>query len=250
MLQSEERLRRIERATELPLLLLAVLLIPLLLLPMVTELPAQVDQWFSIADYAIWAAFALTFGAKLLVAPRRFAYVRSHPLEAAMVLLPFIRLLRFMRLLRVAVVLGVNIRLISSLFQRRGTAFVAACLLVALIGGGTLVFVAERHAEAANITSISDSLWWSFVTMTTVGYGDHSPITPLGRLVASFLMIFGIAALSVATGSIAALLTQDQQRVELADVVQRLKGQEARLATQLEAIQSQLAELRTAPPQT
>ena len=171
-----------------------------------------------------------------------------------MVLLPILQPLRIMRLLpllRVAVALGVNVRLISSLFQRRGAGFIAACLLIALVGGGTLVFVAERHAEAANITSFSDSLWWSFVTMTTVGYGDHSPITPIGRVVASFLMLFGIAALSVATGSIAALLTQGpaagraRRRGAAAP-----KARKPRLATQLEAIQSQLAELRTAPPRT
>ena len=212
--QSEERLKRIERATELPMLALALLMVPLLILPFTTELSAQADQWFLIADYAIWAAFTIEFGVKLLVAPRRLAYIRAHPFEAAMVVVPFLRPLRLMRLLmllRLAVALGLNTRLIRRFFLRRGTGFVLACLLVAIVGGGTLTFIAEQNHANGQITSLGDSYWWAVVTMTTVGYGDYAPVTPLGRGVAGFLMVFGIAALSITTASVAALMTQQTQ---------------------------------------
>ena len=246
-MRSEERLRRIERATELPLLALALLMIPLLLLPLTVELSPRLERAFFAADWLIWVAFAIDFGAKLAVAPARVAHVRSHPLEAAMVLLPFLRPLRLARLLRlarVAVALGVNLELVQSLFRRRGSSFIIACLLIAVVGGGTLAFVAERQAEGANITSLGDSIWWALVTMTTVGYGEHYPTTTLGRAVAIVLMLFGIAALSVATASIAAFLVRDQEQLELGDVVQRLERQEERLGDQLEAIRSQLAEIQ------
>ena len=213
--QSEERLKRIERATELPMLALALLMVPLLILPLTTDLSAQADQWFLIGDYAIWAAFTIEFGAKLLVAPRRLAYIRTHPLEAAMVVVPFLRPLRLMRLfmlLRLAVALGLNTRLIRRFFLRRGTGFVLACLLIAVIGGGTLVFIAEHNHASSQITSIGDSYWWAVVTMTTVGYGDYAPVTPVGRGVAGFLMLFGIAALSVTTASVATLMVREPQQ--------------------------------------
>ena len=212
--QSAERLARVERATELPMLALALLMVPLLILPFTTELSAGADRWFLIADYAIWAAFTIEFGAKLLVAPRRFAYLRSHPFEAAMVVVPFLRPLRLMRLLmflRLAVALGLNTRLIRTFFLRRGTGFVIACLLIAVVGGGTLVFVAEHNHAGSQITSLSDSYWWAMVTMTTVGYGDYAPVTPIGRGVAGALMIFGIAALSITTASVATLMTRQPQ---------------------------------------
>ncbi len=212
--RSEERLKRVERATELPMLALALLMVPLLILPFTTELSPQADQWFLIADYVIWAAFTIEFGAKLLVAPRRLAYIRAHPLEAAMVIVPFLRPLRGLRLLmllRLAVVLGLNTRLIRTFFLRRGTAFVLACLLVAIVGGGTLTFIAEHNHANGQITSLGDSYWWAMVTMTTVGYGDYAPVTPLGRGVAGFLMVFGIAALSITTASVAALMTRQAQ---------------------------------------
>lgn len=212
--QSAERLARIERATEFPMLGLALLMVPLLVLPFVTDLSGQADRWFLIADYVIWAAFAVEFGAKLLVAPNRLAYVRAHPFEAAIVVVPFLRPLRLVRLLlvlRLALVLGLNTRLIRMFFLRRGTSFVLACLLVAIIGGGTLVFVAEHNHANSQITSLGDSYWWAFVTMTTVGYGDYAPVTPIGRGIASFLMVFGIAALSLTTATIATIMTRQPQ---------------------------------------
>ena len=87
-----------------------------------------------------------------------------------------------------------------------------ACLLIAVIGGGTLVFVAEHNHASSQITSLGDSYWWAMVTMTTVGYGDYAPVTPLGRGVAGALMIFGIAALSITTASIATLMTRSPQQ--------------------------------------
>ena len=213
--QSEERLARIERATEYPLLTLALLMVPLLVLPFVTDLSHQIERWFLIGDYVIWGLFTLDFGAKLLFAPDRWGYVKAHPLEAAMVVIPFLRPLRLLRLLtflRLAVVLGMNTRLIRTFFLRRGTGFVVACVMVAIVGGGTLVFAVEHNHANGEITSLGDSYWWALVTMTTVGYGDYAPVTPVGRGVAGFLMIFGIAALSITTASVATLMVREPQK--------------------------------------
>jgi len=232
--RSEERLARIERATELPMLALALLMVPLLILPFTTELSERADTWFLLADYAIWGAFTIEFGAKLLVAPRRLAYIRAHPFEAAMVIVPFLRPLRLMRLLmllRLAVALGLNTRLIRRFFLRRGTAFVLACLLIAVVGGGTLVFIAEHNHAGSQITSLSDSYWWAMVTMTTVGYGDYAPVTPMGRGVAGFLMIFGIAALSITTASVATLMTRQPQEAPHSTSLRELRLRQRQLRT-------------------
>ena len=213
--RSEALLARVERATEFPLLALALLMVPLLLLPLTTDVSEQADRWFLIADYGIWGAFTVAFATKLLVAPDRMRYVRTHPFEVAMVVLPFLRPLRLVRLLtflRLAAVMGLNTRIIRSFFLRRGTAFVVACLLVAVVGGGSLVFAAEQNHSESEITSLGDSVWWAMVTLTTVGYGDYAPVTPLGRGVAGALMIFGIAALSITTASIATLMTRSPQQ--------------------------------------
>lgn len=240
-MQSEERLRAIERYTDLPLLILALVMVPLLIVPAVTELPRSWHSAFLVADWFIWAAFAADFAVKIVVAPRRLIYVRTHWLEAAMVVLPFLRplrLLRFLRLVRLATVLGVNIHLLHAIVAQRGTKVIVAAVLGTLLSGSTAVFLAERNSDGANITSFGDALWWGATTMTTVGYGDTFPTTPMGRGIGVALMILGIAALSALTATIAAaFLVQERNDSEKSDFVA--------IMTELRTLRAELAELKS-----
>jgi voltage-gated potassium channel len=80
-------------------------------------------------------------------------------------------------------------------------------------GTGLVMFVAslaaldaERGHPDANIVTFKDAVWWSFATITTVGYGDHYPVTDAGRLIAAALMVCGIGLLGVVTGWLASWL--------------------------------------------
>jgi voltage-gated potassium channel len=68
-----------------------------------------------------------------------------------------------------------------------------------------LILIFEQGNEA-NIKTARDAIWWSFVTMTTVGYGDHYPVTIGGRIVAIILMVTGITLFGVVTASLGNLL--------------------------------------------
>lgn len=236
-MQSEERLRRLERLTELPLLALALALVPLLILPEVLDLSASVRDGLIVADWFIWAVFAVDFTLKLTVAPARLSYIRSHWLELLMVVLPFLRPLRAARLLRlgrVAAVLGVNIHLLQDMATRRGPRFVAAAVLVILVSGATLAFLAERQDQASNIGSFGDALWWAATTMTTVGYGDRYPVTPMGRGVGVLLMLLGIAAVSALTATVSAYLVKEEDGAGLADILAELRA----LRAEVEALRA------------
>jgi voltage-gated potassium channel len=93
----------------------------------------------------------------------------------------------------------------------------------------------ERGAPGANITTGADAFWWAFVTMTTVGYGDYTPITYLGRILAMALMTFGIGIFAVMTSFVASRLVMLQDDQE--DIVAIVKEENA-------VIRSELAELK------
>ena len=90
----------------------------------------------------------------------------------------------------------------------RVTTYVAGTAAMALGLGAVAVLDAEQDAAGANITTFGDALWWSATTVTTVGYGDHFPVTTTGRLVAVALMLVGIACIGAITAGVAAWLVR------------------------------------------
>ncbi|MBK6561527.1 potassium channel family protein [Candidatus Amarobacter glycogenicus] len=225
------------------MLLLALVMVPLLLLPLVGDFPEGVERLFLAADWFIWAAFAVDYGVKFAVAPRRIQYVRDHPLEGAMVVLPFLRplrLARFLRLARAATALGINVTILRDLARQRGTKLMVAAVLGCLVAGAGGVFFVERDERGANIQTFGDAIWWAATTMTTVGYGDFYPVTDEGRGIAVALMLFGIASLTALTATIAAMLVREHEEVDrastadLADEIRALRGEVEKLRDTIE----------------
>ncbi len=118
-----------------------------------------------------------------------------------------LRLLRIFRILKLAHYLSQAEILRRALAQSRGkiTVFLMTVLTIVIIVG-SLMYVIE--GEANGFTSIPQSIYWAIVTLTTVGYGDISPKTPLGQTMASLVMIMGYGIIAVPTGIVTAELTQ------------------------------------------
>ena len=74
---------------------------------------------------------------------------------------------------------------------------------VLLLNGAVIVYFFERHAPAANIRSLGESLWWAVTTVSTVGYGDFYPVTIPGQITATFIMAIAVLVLAVVTAEIA-----------------------------------------------
>jgi len=124
------------------------------------------------------------------LARRHARYLVDHPIGVASVIFPPVRLI-------------FSIRLVRSMFRRGnlGRFLLAAAVLV--INGAIIVFLFERHAPKSNIHTLGESLWWSAVTVTTVGYGDFFPVTTPGRITACFIMGTGLLTLAVLTAQVA-----------------------------------------------
>ena len=112
-----------------------------------------------------------------------------------------------------------------------------------------LVLQFEIRSPDANIRSGADAIWWGFVTITTVGYGDRFPVTLAGRLVGLFVMLTGVGIIAALASILASLLVpappdQEAQPTSEADPRTDAIPDVGRLADEIAALRSEVAELR------
>lgn len=177
-------------------------------------------------EWVVWGAFALDYLIRLALTEQRLRFVRTHWLDLGAVLLPVIQPLRLLRLVSTLLLVGQRARMAS---QIRLTTYVAGAVVGLLMFGSLAVLSVERDSPDGNIRTLGDAVWWSFTTMTTVGYGDHAPTTGLGRMLAVGLMLSGIALLGVVTANIAAWFIA---RFEKDDVEERRQTEAIRELTE------------------
>lgn len=223
-----------------PLVLAATLaLIPVLILEADASGAWLTAAW--VANWLIWAVFAVELAAVLIVATRRGAALRAHWLDVAIVLLTvplfgqflsslrLVRLARLLRLLRAGVIIGRAIQAERRLTSGQTFRVIALMtLFIAVVAGS-----AQAALNAKEFDSIWDGVWWSVVTMTTVGYGDLYPTTVQGRLIGIFVMLVGIGFLSVLTATVAAqFIKTDTGSDEVLETLRRIEADVAELKAQ------------------
>ncbi len=199
----EALLFRVEQITELPLLLLAFAMVPLLVASLLWDLGPKGERVVFILDAVIWGIFAIELSIKTAIAPKRIKYLRQHWLDVLIVVIPFIRPLRILRIIAyigrdwqgLSRIMNVDYVLVYS---------VGMILIVA-----TLVTTVER-GSGSPLADFSNTLWWAIVTATTVGYGDMVPTTAIGRIAGVVLMLGGIGLLGAVTANLASFLVRNR----------------------------------------
>ncbi|WP_371529392.1 potassium channel family protein [Streptomyces sp. NBC_01283] len=224
---------RWERRTQGPLLVLAVAFAVAYAVPIVAPDASEgVGTTCTVVEWIVWASFAADYLVRLYLTDHRKQFVRSHWLDLCAVLLPMLQPLRLLRLVSTLMLVGRRARMAS---QIQLTTYVAGAVVGLLMFGSLAVLSVERESPNGNIKTLGDAVWWSFTTMTTVGYGDHAPTTGLGRILAVGLMLSGIALLGVVTANIAAWFIA---RFDRDDVEER------RQTAAIEALTTEVRELR------
>ncbi|WP_139924648.1 ion transporter [Hymenobacter sp. DG01] len=215
------------RSFDIALLWAILLSVVVVMLESVRSINAQYGPYLRVVEWIFTGAFMLEYLARLIVVRRPLTYALSllgiiDFLALAPTLISLLvagsqyllvirtlRLLRVFRIFKLGHFVGEGEFIVRALKASRFKILVfltAVLTLVVVIG--TLMYVVEGGENG--FTSIPKSIYWAIVTLTTVGYGDISPVTVLGQTLASVLMILGYAIIAVPTGIVSAQMASPQ----------------------------------------
>jgi len=130
-----------------------------------------------------------------------------------MMLLRSFRFIRIFRVFKLFSFLNEGFLLLQSLkksINKIMVYFMFVLILVTCIG--TLMFIVEGRYPGTQFTDLGTSVYYAIVTMTTVGYGDITPVTPLGRLLSAFVMLLGYTIIAIPTGIVTATFVDETQK--------------------------------------
>ena len=187
--------RWIER-TQGPLDLLAVIfLIDVILIWSFPNGPPAFVSTLNVIAWIVWACFAVDYVARLRLSIGKARFVATHKLDLLMVLLPMLRLLRIFLVLR---------RSLASVSTEKIAGSIVSIVVAAVFVSAFFMWRVEYNAPGATITTFRYALWWAVVTTTTVGYGDYTPVTLPGRVIATAVMVVGIGLIGTVSATVAA----------------------------------------------
>ncbi len=205
------------KAFDVVLSISIVLSVIVIMLDSVEAIQSRYAQALYIIEWLFTLLFTLEYGLRLISVRRPWLYFKSFfglvdlisilpsylillfPGAQAMLAIRILRLLRVFRILKLSAYMNEAQVMMAALHKssRKIMVFLYAVLMLVIVFG-SLVYVVE--SREAGFTSIPRSVYWAIVTLTTVGYGDISPQTPLGQLLASAIMIMGYGIIAVPTG--------------------------------------------------
>lgn len=214
----------------------------------------SLDTVLTVMNGIFSAIFVADFLYRIVTAPSAGAYFFRHfgwaDLVASVPLAQF-KILRVFRLVRVYRLLGdVGTRTVRrALIRDRAGSSLYVLLLMGILVlefGSLLILRVEQNAPGANITTASDAIWYTVVTISTVGYGDQYPVTEAGRLVGTAVIVVGVGIFGTFTGYLANFFLSPRKKGSAPPVAvtDTSAATVERLRLSLEESEAKLAEIR------
>ena len=217
------------KAFDLGLMMLIIASVLAVVLESVSWIREDYGSWLRTFEWFVTIAFSIEYVLRLYCVDKPWRYARSFfgivdllailptylslliPGAQTLLVIRALRLLRVFRVLKLAQFVGEarELKVALQASVRKIIVFLGAVLMIVVIVGAAMYLI---EGEEHGFTNIPVSIYWAIVTMTTVGYGDVAPQTPLGKMLASVIMILGYGIIAVPTGIVS---------VELAGVTRK-----------------------------
>ncbi len=216
---------------------LAIVAVILIISEMLISIPENILNIFEIIDTIIWIIFCVDYFIRLLISKDKLIFMKRNIIDLLSII-PFnamfkiLRIVRFTKLIKITrltnIFKGTRILVLISKFQYRTREFLRTNnLKYAIYFVATIIILGAIGISIVEEISFGNALWWSFVTATTVGYGDVIPQTLSGRAIAVFLMIIGIGFVGLLTATIATFFitnSKKQKNTYKSDVIDDIKN--------------------------
>ena len=226
-------------AFQIFMIILSVYVLGALFVDGMYDLSPAMDELINQIDFIVCMIFMGDFFYRLHRAPSKLRFLRwgwidfisSIPMLSVFRGGNVIRIVRIFRILRAFRSVKILLKYLLKNRTQNTLVSVGAISCMVAMGGSMAILRLEQAIPTGNIKTPSDALWWSIVTITTVGYGDRYPVSDGGRVVAAILMIVGVALFGTFTGFVASLFVEpDIKREEnevhaLAQQIKALRGE-------------------------
>jgi voltage-gated potassium channel len=201
------------------IIILSIYVLIALLVDSFFKLTPEMSKLLYLIDNIICVVFLIDFANRFIKAPSKLQFMKWGWIDLISSV-PSFEFLRYGRLIRVFRILRIlrafrSVRYLTAyIFKSRikGTFATVAMVAVLMVIFASISILQVETDPNSNIKTAEDAIWWSFVTVTTVGYGDKFPVTTEGRIIAAFLMVTGVGLFGTFTGFLAAWFMGDKKK--------------------------------------
>lgn len=200
------------------ILIMSVYVLFALIIDTLFKLPTETSRLLNIIDTAICGFFLLDFSIRFYKADNKLKFMKWGWIDllASIPNIDFLRAgraLRLFKLIRILRAFRSTKHIFNFVFANKSKGLLSSVIIISilLIIFSSISILQVEDAENSNIKTAEDAIWWSYTTITTVGYGDKYPVTSEGRLIAMFLMTAGVGLFGTFSGFIASWFLEDKK---------------------------------------
>jgi|SRR5436190_15837443 len=204
------------------IIVLSIYVLVALLLDTFIKFSPEISKTLSYVENAICAVFLFDFGQRLFRADNKLKFMKWGWIDLLSSIPTFDfmragRALRLIRLLRILRAFKSTKHLVQHVFKRRteGALTTAAIVAILMIIFSSIAILQVEDDINSNIKTAEDAIWWAYVTITTVGYGDKFPVTHEGRIIAALLMTVGVGLFGTFTAVLASWFVAQTKKEDI-----------------------------------